>query len=175
MTDRIWFAGTNGETCFSLLFPSPTVDNSYAPPLNYTGSWTHRNNWPRAYDNTVSWTTGRGNFVTYNFTGSSITRLYNMATNRVKQDVYIDGVWKGTQNDNAETTRWKVAKTWKLTYGTHTIEVIKHESGGYIDLDAFIVDIPYNHAPAPGYVANRDNRNSSIGLHRRMDTCFWLV
>jgi hypothetical protein len=66
-----------------------------------------------------------------------------MASNRGQEEVFINGYSQGLQSDYASTpTRWQVGKTWSWGYGTNTIEVLNY-GGGYIDMDAFIVDIPY--------------------------------
>ena len=63
-----------------------------------------------------------------------------MASNRGQAYLYIDGVQQPNINDFAPTTRWQAVRTWTFsTPGDHTIEV--KVQNGYIDLDAFIVDI----------------------------------
>lgn len=137
-----WFAGSGGAKC-SWLFPPVTVDNSNSLALSYTGSWSHGTNWPRAYNQTVSWTNGLNNKVTLtNWPASySITRLYTMHPNRGNQITTVNGVASPSTSDSASPARWQVAKTWPVTGGSASIEV-KNNGGGYTDADAFVIDIP---------------------------------
>ncbi len=154
---RYWYGGINALVCdwwfFSPVVSASTLDDLATSSLNYhrvvteilmPGSWLHTSNWPKTYANTISYTAIQNDKVALTFTGSRITRIYAMANNRTNAEVFIDGVSQGQQTDYASTTRWQVAKTWSMpTSGTHTIEVQKIGSSGFIDLDAFIVDIPY--------------------------------
>ena len=117
-----------------------TYDSAPGASVVYTGSWTHSSGWNKAYSSTVSYSNQNGAKVKLTFTGRYITRVYTMASNRGSAKIYIDGVLKSTTNDSSSSARWQVAKTWDTgSYGQHTIEVVN--DGGYIDSDAFIVDI----------------------------------
>jgi hypothetical protein len=83
-----------------------------------------------------------GSVVRLTFTGSRITYRYSMAHNRDQADIYIDHNYEETLSSASADTLWQVARTWSVSPGVHTIEVRFGESGGgYIDLDAFVVDI----------------------------------
>ncbi len=110
--------------------------------VNYTGNWVHSSGWPRAYNNTVSWTNTSNDSVSLSFYGSSITRVYTMAQNRGVAEIFIDGVSQTPLGDIAATPRWQAAKTWSFPIGAHTIQVKKSTSTGYVDADGFIVDVP---------------------------------
>ncbi|NUM48857.1 MAG: hypothetical protein HUU38_29480 [Anaerolineales bacterium] len=152
---RMWWAGSGGQVCDWWFFPPVagigTTDNPATNLIFYDktfdgslipGNWTHHSGTGKSYNQTRSWSNTPGDTVTFSFTGSRITRVYTMAYNRGQEDVYIDGYWQGQQSDYASTIRWQVGKTWSFDYGTHTIEV-RNYGNGFIDLDAFIVDIPY--------------------------------
>ncbi len=118
-----------------------TFDSAPSSGITYTGSWTHGTGWSKAYAGTVSYSNQTGAKATLVFTGRYITRVYTMTTNRGNAKIYIDGVLRNTMSDYATSTRWQVAKTWDTgLYGQHTIEIV-NDGGGYIDSDAFIVDI----------------------------------
>ncbi|GAB4579289.1 MAG: hypothetical protein Fur0022_20270 [Anaerolineales bacterium] len=119
-----------------------TYDNPPSGPINYMGTWGHASNNQNAYLGTLSWTSVMNDSVSFTFTGERITRLYSMAVNRGTAKIYIDDLLVNTTYDNSTEIRRQVAKTWSLPFGTHTIEV-RNGGGGYIDLDAFLVDIPY--------------------------------
>jgi len=114
-----------------------------SPSVSYTGSWTHSSLWDKTYANTVSWSNAVGSRALLNFSGSRITRLYTMASNRGSETIRIDGASRGTTSSYAWETRWQAAKTWSLSPGSHTIQVeVAGGGGGYSDLDAFVVDLP---------------------------------
>src|SRR5690606_22858782 len=54
--------------------------------------------------------------------------------------VYIDGVQKGVYSSYAAEVRRQVGKTWSVSPGNHTMEVVAN-GGGFADIDAFAVDI----------------------------------
>ena len=119
-----------------------TYDTAPGGSVTYNGSWTHASNWPRAYSGTVSYVNQYNAKVALTFNGRYITRVYTTASNRGNSRVYIDGAQKtNAATDNTSNSRWQVARTWDTgSSGQHTIEV--YNNGGYIDADAFIVDIP---------------------------------
>lgn len=118
-----------------------TYDNAPGGSVIYNGSWTHASNWPRAYSSTVSYVNQYNAKVALTFNGRYITRVYTTASNRGRSRVYIDGAQKDNAvTDKTDNARWQVARTWDTgSSGQHTIEV--YNDGGYIDADAFIVDI----------------------------------
>lgn len=118
-----------------------TFDNAPSTSVTYTGSWTHSSGWSKAYGGTVSYSNQVGAKVKLTFSGRYITRVYSMTFNRGAVKVYIDGALKSAMRDYTSSTRWQVAKTWDAGWsGQHTIEVV-NDGGGYIDADAFIVDM----------------------------------
>lgn len=120
-------------------------DNPPGGNITYTGTWTHGSGWSKAYNNTVSYSNQLSANVRLTFTGgSAITRLHTMAANRGTAVIFIDNNFVASMNDNATITRWQAAKTWPLIGNAntpHSIEV-RQAGGGYIDADAFVVDIP---------------------------------
>lgn len=126
--------------------------------VGYKGAnWTPGTAQPRAFNTTLSWSNSNHSSAWITFSGSRITRLYTKHYLRGTTEVFIDGALQTTTNDYSALTRWQVAKTWSVAAGQHTIEVRRaSSSGGYSDLDAFLVDIPANGAGSfddavPGY------------------------
>ena len=145
-----------------------TFDNTPSASVTYTGSWTHSSGWSKAYASTVSYSNQVGAKVKLTFSGRYITRVYSMTFNRGSVKVYIDGAQKSAMSDYTSSTRWQVAKTWDAGWsGQHTIEVV-NDGGGYIDADAFIVDISF---ATNGHFDDNHNQFNYIGSWT--SSCCW--
>jgi hypothetical protein len=108
----------------------------------YAGNWAHMTNIADSAWNTLSWSNSIGDRVRFVFSGSRITRIYSMASNRGSETVIIDGVVQGTTSSYAPETRRQVAKTWSVAPGPHVIEVqVMGSNSSFSDIDAFAVDI----------------------------------
>ncbi|HYH98604.1 hypothetical protein [Hyalangium sp.] len=132
-----------------------TVYDNTNPAIVYTGAWNHESSqYNTVYDNatqdTLSETQSAGAIARLTFTANhSISLVYTMGSNRWKSQVYIDGQLRETLENRTPhvNQRWHVMKTWAVSPGTHTIEVVAlgavdgqniHQS--WSDVDAFIVD-----------------------------------
>jgi hypothetical protein len=87
-----------------------------------------------------------GATAAYSFTGSSITWYTRTGPSQGKALVYIDGVLKATVNDYATADHFKVARTFSVAAGTHTITIrasgLKGATAGtgtFVTVDAFKV------------------------------------
>lgn len=129
------------------------------PAVTYNGTWNSNSGWPKAYNSTVSWSNTNNNQINLSFNGSSITRVYTMASNRGATEIYIDGALQSTSSDYSQTAIWQTRRTWSVPSGSHTIAV-KLIGGGYIDADAFIVDVPI---VGTGLYYNTDSQFNYIG------------
>lgn len=117
-----------------------TYDDNAVPPVAYTGAWTFSNSSTNAMSSTLHWSNVVGNKATLSFNGSTISLFYSMAYNRGGHAVYIDGQLKGAYGSYAPEIRRQVGKTWSVSPGNHTIEVVVN-GGGFTDVDAFAIDI----------------------------------
>ena len=142
-----------------------TLYDNTNPAIVYSPGWNHESSqinpaYHPATQGTLSETQTAGASARLTFTASrSISLVYTMAANRWKSNVYIDGQLVGTlQNRTPQVNqRWQVMKTWPVSPGTHTIEVVAlgavdgqniHQS--WSDVDAFIADADAASAGGPG-------------------------
>ena len=86
----------------------------------------------------MHYTKTAANYAQYTFTGTSAEYITEMNADEGNVDVYIDGTFQTTVNCNASSRQAQVVmySTSGLTYGSHTIKVVKN-SGTYMLLDAF--------------------------------------
>ncbi len=114
---------------------------------------------PRAYGGNVQQTNYEGPWFSIGFSGSSITWVYTMASNRGSAQVFIDGQPQGTvsQLSLPSEIRWQAARTWQVSPGEHWFKVVAN-GDGYVDVDRMIVDVP---AVAAG--SRYDDFNSAVG------------
>jgi hypothetical protein len=111
--------------------------------ISFSGTWTFAGPSPsfyRAINDTTSFTNQAGASATLAYTGRTITYLYATANNRGSVKVIIDNELPIQFSQNTIEPRWQVARTWTKLTGPHTIKV-QAVGDGYVDLDAFIVDI----------------------------------
>jgi hypothetical protein len=132
-----------------------TVYDNTNPAIQYTGAWNHESSqynpvYGNATQGTLSETQNAGAKARLIFTANQyISLVYTMGGNRWKSVVYIDGQFRETLENRTPVAnqRWQVMKTWAVSPGTHTIEVVAlgavdgqgiHQS--WSDVDTFIVD-----------------------------------
>lgn len=145
--------GGCGNTSNPLIASAGTYDDTFADGTrSYQITYGNAPSWARV-GNSPSWYNAAGQTLSYTnvynaranikFNGSRITRRSTMASNRGQAQIYLDGQFWGTMNDQTAETRWQIARTWTFaSNGTHTLEVRNvGGGGGYIDVDSFIVDV----------------------------------
>jgi hypothetical protein len=139
------YAETNSTgISYTIQIPTPVAAGTYddtSSAVQYDGSWTHSNVWPRAYGGTQSWAITFDTKFRMTFTGSRITYRYSKVYNRGDAYIYLDGNYVETISSYSPDTIWQAARTWSVTPGVHTIEV-RVAGDGFVDLDSFVVDIP---------------------------------
>lgn len=119
--------------------------------------WVHKKpsdgyNLPNAYNGTIGYTGVDNLSCTFTFTGSRVTLWYFADSLGGSGQVYIDGALQQTSSgDNKisfyappNETRWRLAQTWDMTAGTHTITFRTPADGvnKYTYIDGFEVDLP---------------------------------
>jgi hypothetical protein len=112
--------GGCGLTSSPVIASAGTYDDRFAEGaegyvITYDGGphWSrvgYTPNWYNASGQTLSYTNLAGARANIKFTGSRITRRYTMASNRGQAQIYIDGVYRETLNDQSPETRWQIAK-----------------------------------------------------------------
>jgi hypothetical protein len=142
-----------------------TLYDNTNPAIVYSSGWNHESSqynpvYGNATQGTLSETQTAGASARLTFTASrSISLVYTMGGNRWKTNVYIDGYLVETLQNRTPVAnqRWHVMKTWAVSPGTHTIQVVAlgavdgqniHQS--WSDVDAFIVDADAASAGGPG-------------------------
>ncbi len=152
-TTRV-FAALAGLFLASSALAETVYDNTNLA-IQYTGAWNHESSqynpaYGKATQGTLSETQNAGAMARLTFTANQyISLVYTMGGNRWKSVVYIDGQYRETLENRTPVAnqRWQVMKTWAVSPGTHTIEVVAlgavdgqniHQS--WSDVDAFIVD-----------------------------------
>ncbi len=98
-----------------------------SPELQFVGAgWVRGASFPRASGGKTSYTSTPGDFVSFTFSGRSITYRYTMAANRGRINVYIDNLpQEPTFTAWAPEARWIVSQTYTTTPApdVHTIKV----------------------------------------------------
>jgi hypothetical protein len=142
-----------------------TLYDNTNPAIVYSSGWNHESSqynpvYGNATNGTLSETQTAGASARLTFTANqSISLVYTMGGNRWKANVYIDGVLVETLQNRTPVAnqRWHVMKTWAVSPGTHTIQVVAlgavdgqsiHQS--WSDVDAFIADADAASAGGPG-------------------------
>jgi hypothetical protein len=128
---------------YTLDAPTPVGAGTYDDrnaAIRYSGTWSPVNNVTNANAATLTRSNTIRSVARLTFTGSRITRIYSMEPSNSGETVYIDGQLQTSPSSAAAETRRAVARTWDVSYGTHTIEVWAN-GAGYSDIDAFVVDI----------------------------------
>jgi len=144
-----------------------TLYDNTNPAIQYTGAWNHESAqynpaYGKATQGTLSETQNAGATARLTFTANQhISLVYTMGGNRWKSAVYIDGQFREVLENRTPVAnqRWQVMKTWAVSPGTHTIDVVAlgavdgqniHQS--WSDVDAFIVDADHG-TVSPGATA----------------------
>ncbi|MGM9680437.1 MAG: hypothetical protein ACI3XR_02920 [Eubacteriales bacterium] len=112
----------------------------------YNGSWNH-DNIGGAYSGTFSYSNQAGSSAEYGFSGTGISLICSMESNRGIAEIFLDGGSKGTVDLYSETVRRQVAVFTAdgLESGSHTIRIVVTGSqnpasaGCFVDIDAFKV------------------------------------
>lgn len=130
--------------------PSPwTVGPSYAPLLvqQWSSSVRYTTGWQSttatyASGGSLKYTSTRGSYATYTFSGSAISWVTYRGPNRGKAAIYVDGAYRGTVDLYASkylARQVAYAFNWSAN-GTHTIKVVVLGTAGRprVDIDAFV-------------------------------------
>jgi hypothetical protein len=138
-------------------------DYTISPALPWGGgnAWVHQSGVPAASNNgTSSYTWAQGARTSVAFSGKRISYVHTVAANRTSDvKAFINNTtpsrW-AVFSSLANSTRRGAIRTWVLpTTGSHTLEIRKTQSSGFIDLDEWIIDIGY--APVNQTVDNPTN------------------
>jgi hypothetical protein len=145
---RYRMRANDGNGNYSAWMYGPTVNatrtEQSSTAVKYSGTWTTVSTTASsASGSSLRYTTSKGAYAYFTFTGSSIAWVAPRSTNRGYADVYIDGVLKGSVNLYAtsyQAQRIVYAFNW-ASNGTHTIKVVNRATSGRprIDIDAFVV------------------------------------
>jgi hypothetical protein len=91
-----------------------------------------------AYNLSIHRSTVVGNSASFVFNGTGFTLVYAKASTYGSLDVYVDGVFVGTVNQNG-TTAWQVTQTFNgLASGQHTVQFF-HATSGTVNVDAITI------------------------------------
>jgi parallel beta-helix repeat protein len=95
----------------------------------------------KAYGGSYKVTSTSGSFVTFTFTGQSLSILYTGGPGFRKIDVYIDNVLVGTidQKASVRTFQQKWNYSGNLAPGNHTLKLVFVSDTGKVSIDAVIV------------------------------------
>jgi hypothetical protein len=90
----------------------------------------------------VKYTTSKGAWAKFTFTGSSVAWVAAMGPSRGAADVYVDGVYKGKVGLYSSTYKARqivFAYNWAGN-GSHTIKIVARGTSGHprVDIDAFV-------------------------------------
>lgn len=121
-----------------------TIYDDQSPAIVYSGGWQNvPSGFANAWLTSQHYTNVQNATASLTFTGSSITYVYAMHSNRGIANIYIDGVLKEQLSlwISSNIPEWQMAKTYTVSSGTHTITV-QNTGTAYIDVDRFIVDTP---------------------------------
>ena len=120
--------------------------NDTDPAISYAGTgWAYYPGRPASFgdlNNDVHATTSNGEWVSYTFTGASISYVSEKSDGYGLVDVYVDDQFQQTVDANAAGVHHQggqvlFSKTG-LSAGQHSIKLVK-KSGVYMLLDAFVV------------------------------------
>ncbi len=143
------FFGTPGETFSGEEGQTAIAVDDQDSAVSYTGSWTH-DPMSGAYANTFSYSNQVGNTASYTFTGTGITFLSSLESNRGIAEIFLDGVSQGKVDLYAATTarQQPVFQAQDLPLEQHILQVAvtgeqnPAATGAYVDVDAFLVTAP---------------------------------
>lgn len=94
----------------------------------------------------------QGAWVTYTFTGTSVSWYSMRGRDQGRALVQIDGVDRGVFDNYRSSVEYRYRRSWGLSSGTHTIRIIVQSKGpnatdGYVTVDAFGVGSTINVNP----------------------------
>ena len=120
------------------------VDDTYFQLL-YNGDWVSQTNVTDTYQNTLHISFTVGNDVSFTFVGEQVIVSYQSGPSLGAVSITLDGLQFNVDQSSGATAlvNWQSAV---LIRGTHTI-VIKHVSGGSVNLDS--ITIPDISTPTP--------------------------
>lgn len=135
--------------------------------VQYTGSWsdsTHRSYGD--FDGGVHYTQADGSSASLTFTGTGVQVLGETNSDQGDDEIYLDGVDKGSVNTDTATrsAQQAIYSVSGLTPGTHTVQIVK-TSGTYTTIDGFNITSTVNDTdPAITYTGSswsaRSNHSS---------------
>ncbi len=117
------------------------------PRLYLREAWTRDPQFQEAYSHTLSYSNVPGASASLSFDGDAVTYVYTRACNRGIAEVWVDGRMRGQVDLYAAETAWKSRTRYAgLGSGRHIIDIRvsgqknPRASGGFVDLDALIVE-----------------------------------
>ena len=142
---------------FRMRDPSATPDASpFAPGrryddleerIEYSGPWHRDLQFPQSSGQSLSYSETPGSSFRIAFTGSAITYVFTLASNRGIAEVTLDGHTQARINQYSAQTMWQSRRRFDgLNPGLHTLEVRvsgekdPRSAGVFVDLDAFEVE-----------------------------------
>jgi hypothetical protein len=151
----VWIA-TLAVLVLGDLFPAaaqvgPGIYDDRSSVVVYSGTWGQNTN-SGDYDGTHSYSNTTGSTASLTFTGTQVSYVYSLNSNRGYAQISIDGSVVTAQLD-AYSATWisqKLATYSGLSNGTHTITVAytgksdSQATANYVTLDAFIVGISFD-------------------------------
>lgn len=141
--DRIAATDKLGNTSDWVYGPilEPLVAQQADAGIGYHGTWASATN-RYASGGSLRYTTTRGAYVTYSFSGMGFSWVSYRGPNRGSATVYVDGLYRGTVNLYASryVARQVVfAMNWS-TNASHTVKIVAQGTAGHprVDVDAFV-------------------------------------
>ena len=119
-----------------------SIINNNNSSVKYTGNWSYSGSRNMGdYMDDVTFTSSKGSYCEYTFTGTGIYFFTELDNNLSDADVYIDGV-KDSVIHMAAPSRssfYQVYGRGGLPFGTHTVKIVNALSDRYLIIDAFKV------------------------------------
>jgi hypothetical protein len=125
----------------------PGAYDDFDPALRYHEEWLHSDEFPAAWQHTVSYTDTKGAEASLLFDGQGFTYVFTRAPNRGFAEVLVDGVSKGVLDLYSPKPEWQSRyRVCCVSPGRHVavIRVLgqsrKEATGRFADIDEFIVE-----------------------------------
>jgi glycosyltransferase involved in cell wall biosynthesis len=147
--DGVFLAKANGRCAEVPTAPAvpPGRYDDFDPALRFHGKWAHGDEFPAAWQRTVSYADSKGAESALIFNGQALTYVYTRAPNRGLAEVLIDGVSKAVLDLYAPQPEWQSRyRVCCLAPGRHTAviralgQARKEATGRFADLDELIVE-----------------------------------